>query len=368
MQELAVVQQQAEMYQAQLGDLDAAYDQLMGECHALRAAAQCSSRCMVESASRHAAIHRTRPASRPEPSTAEPGITACAGPRASGSAGHKEADLIQLDSGPGEETAPDGSLAATLAEGTQPVFLPQLEEAAVDGQVDSAGQGGALDNSVVQLKARVHDLQAQLGMVIQDRDTILVGIGDIEQAAANRLEKMEQERQELQSARAAATIVAAEAAEAQQTCYEQAAEIGKLRSVISELQAVVEDARQGAEQQEKQIADLQEAVKAQEATCMAEGKDGRGHVGEAAHAKAALAAALVREEALQKQAADASAAVATLSEAHTAELAGLREDSLGKLEDVRAEARELVKKGTADLQQALKGAQAQLQVCFSLTS
>eukprot|EP00892_Ulva_mutabilis_P007321 jgi/Ulvmu1/4961/UM207_0005.1 len=358
-QELAVVRQQAEMYRAQLGELDAAYAQLEGECCALRAAAQVGPRLADEFASARAAdLHAVlQPAAQASDAMLE-------GSRPyAGMPGGSMGDLIQLESGPGEEARTTHGVRGERE-------LPdQGEQAAAE-----AGPSlGSSEEQVGQLRALVNELQGKLRDVTQERDTMLVGIGDIEQAAAARLDETEQEREELQAARAAATAAAGEAAIVEQTCKEHAEEIAKLRTLIAELQAVVHDAQHGAEQQEREIADLRAKVQAADGAAHA-GDAGEGHADMGAEAavamealkeqyRAAEDAAKEREEELQRRAAAAEAAAQELKGEHEAALVEVQEECAGKLEDVRMEAREQVKKGTADLQHALKAAQAQLQVC-----
>lgn len=374
-------QQQAEMYQAQLADLDAAYAQLADECQALRAAAQ----------------HTRGPAENPfwaaadssqtgTPSAADTTVQAPAHSIREDAlvavlaSADTDGDLIQLDSTPGE---------APRAGADMP---DENEEPA---QAAAAGADGAFAERLAQLQQQVVGLEEQLEAVTGERDMMLAGITDIEQATASRLQNAEQAHAELQAARASATAAMAEADQAQQACCEAVTEIAMLRGMIEEQQEVLEVGRQGAVHLESKVSELQAALQAAEAQAAAQAAaDARADADDTAAMKgslaeaqqqlsdvtgqleaslealqvlteehqAALAASLEREEGLQTRATDAEAAMAALQEEHASGLVQLQEEHAGSLEDVRAEARELVKKGTADLQQALKGAQAQLQV------
>lgn len=362
-----MLQQQSDMYQAQLADLDAAYAQLLAECQAQRAAAQCSPSHAAGEASPN-----------PEP---------VAGPETADS-GH-ESRRITMHQGMLDILPP--LAAERVGDSGQPYPVPG--EAPLSSEQQPA-EGGFHVDRLRQMQERLACLEDKLNTVTAERDMMLVGIGDIEQATASRLEKAEQAQKELHAARASATTAGAEAEQARQVCGEQTAEIATLRGMVDEQQGVLEEGRQGAVRLEREVAELQAALQATKAEAAAQVAEG-GAAAESssvAHAclataheelgvltgklqkseetmqalkekhQAALAMAVDQETVLLQRCTDAEGAVVALHEKHAIALVQLREKHLGSMEDIRVEARELVKKGTADLQQALKGAQAQLQV------
>lgn len=362
-----MLQQQSDMYQAQLTDLDAAYDQLFAECQALRVAGTGSS---------------------------------------SHGAGEASGNSGPL---PGPETENSGRVGTSMAmqqgmrDSCQPLVAervrdlgqphPVLGEAPLSSEPQPA-EGSLHVDRLRQMQESLECLEDKLHTVTTERDMMLAGIGDIELATASRLEKTEQAQQELLAACARATAAAADAEQARQVCRDQAAEIATLRGMVHEQQGVLEEGRQGAVRLEGEIAELQVALQAAKVTAAAEVAAGGAAAESSSDAHSRLAAAHEELEAVtgqlqqheeamqalkeQHQAAivmaadqervllqrcmDAEGALVALCEEHTIALAELRGKHAGMVEDIRVEAREMVKKGTADLQQALKGAQAQLQV------
>ena len=69
-----------------------------------------------------------------------------------------------------------------------------------------------------------------------------------------------------------------------------------------------------------------------------------------------------REKELQKLVMEAHESLKTTEKEYATEDLRMQEKHAGMVEDIRMEAKEMLKKGTANLQHALKGTQAQLQV------